>query len=73
MKKSTISTISEKGQTTIPVSVRKALRLDKGDTIGYLIEGNEVKLRKLQKIDKEWSQAIESTLTEWNGTDDDDL
>lgn len=73
MKKNTISTISEKGQTTIPVSVRKALRLDKGDTIGYLIEGNEVKLRKLQKIDKEWSQAIESTLTEWNGTDDDDL
>ncbi|MBP7583195.1 MAG: type II toxin-antitoxin system PrlF family antitoxin [Spirochaetes bacterium] len=73
MKKNTVSTISEKGQTTIPVSVRKALRLDKGDTIGYLIEGSEVKLRKIQKIDKEWSQAIESTLTEWNGTDDDDL
>ncbi len=73
MKKNTVSTISEKGQTTIPVSVRKALRLDKGDTISYLIEGSEVKLRKLQKIDQEWSQAIECTLTEWNGTEDDDL
>jgi len=73
MKKNIISTVSEKGQTTIPIQVRKALRIGKGDSIGYLIEGNEVKLKKIQNIDMEWSAAVESTLTEWNGTDDDDL
>ena len=73
MKKNIASTISEKGQTTIPVSVRRALRIGKGDSIGYLIEGNEVKLKKIQNIDMEWSTAVESTLTEWNGPDDDDL
>ena len=73
MKKNIASTISEKGQTTIPVSVRRALRIGKGDSIAYLIEGHEVKLKKIQNIDMEWTTAVESTLTEWNGTDDDDL
>jgi hypothetical protein len=32
-----------------------------------------VHLSKVEKIDVEWAQAIESTLGEWAGDEDDDL
>jgi AbrB family looped-hinge helix DNA binding protein len=36
------STISSKGQTTIPKNVRRALKLKPKDKITYIIEGNKV-------------------------------
>lgn len=68
------SRLTAKGQTTIPADIRKSLELHEGDLLFYEIEaGNVVRLRKLEKVDMEWSRAIESTLTEWKGTEDDDL
>jgi antitoxin PrlF len=40
------SKITTKGQTTIPVEVRKALGVSSGDVISYEIDGSEVKLVK---------------------------
>jgi len=71
--KGPISTISQKGQTTIPIEVRKKLRVKEGDIIEYEIEGSAVHIRKVQTIDTRWAHAIESTLTEWSGDRDDDL
>lgn len=34
------STITSKGQTTIPVDIRKALNLSVGDTIGYCLNND---------------------------------
>ena len=51
-KKAYTSSVSSKGQTTLPSAVR---------------------LRKATPLDLSWARAVESTLTEWNGPDDDDL
>jgi AbrB family looped-hinge helix DNA binding protein len=67
------STISSKGQTTLPVKVRKALGVESGDVILYEIEEEQVRIRKARPLDLSWARALESTLGEWNDPDDDDL
>ena len=68
------STLSAKGQTTIPGAVRKLLGLKPGDTLRYeMAADGSVQLRKARKIDLAWARAIETTLTEWHGEADDDL
>ncbi len=39
------STVTSKGQTTIPGKIRKALRIKPGDTLEYLVEGNHATIR----------------------------
>lgn len=68
-----ISTLSQKGQTTIPQAVRETLGVKEGDVIQYEVEGEMVRLRKLERIDTEWTKALETTLSEWKGSGDDDL
>ena len=42
-----ISKLTSKAQTTIPLAVRTALRLKQGDSVGYVIEGDRVVLRRV--------------------------
>ena len=68
------SKLTAKGQTTIPLEIRRSLRLKEGDLLFYEIGADSVvRFRKLEKIDVEWAHAIESTLTEWQGDEDNDL
>ena len=68
------SKLTAKGQTTIPLEIRKALNLKKNDLLFYEFEsGNVIRFRKLEKVDLQWTRAIESTLNEWQGTEDDGL
>ena len=67
------STISSKGQTTVPVAIRRSLDLHPGDAIAYRVEGDKVSIHKAAKIDLEWAKALEQTLTEWQDEEDDDL
>jgi len=39
------STITNKGQTTIPGKIRKALRIKPGDKLEYLVEGDHATIR----------------------------
>jgi antitoxin PrlF len=39
------STVTSKGQTTIPRKIRKALRIKPGDTLEYAVEGDHVTIR----------------------------
>jgi len=39
------STVTSKGQTTIPGRIRKALRIKPGDKLEYTVEGDQVKIR----------------------------
>ena len=71
--KAPMSTVSQKGQTTIPIEIRDKLGVKEGDIIEYEIEGSAVRIRKMQTIDTQWAKALESTLTEWSGDKDDDL
>jgi AbrB family looped-hinge helix DNA binding protein len=77
MKARKISTVSSKGQTTIPVEVRKSLDLHSGDTILFEFDDNgKVSLRKVPIEDeaRDYLKFIEMTLApEWGTDDDDDL
>jgi len=44
------SRLTSKAQTTIPQSVRMALRLEEGDELAYAIEGDRVVLTKAQPL-----------------------
>lgn len=39
------STVTRKGQTTVPRKVRKALRIKPGDTLEYVVEGDHATIR----------------------------
>ena len=39
------STVTSKGQTTIPGKIRKALRIKPGDKLEYVLEGDHVTMR----------------------------
>ena len=39
------STVTSKGQTTIPGTIRKALRIKPGDKLEYEVEGDRVTIR----------------------------
>ena len=40
------STVTKKGQTTIPGAIRHALRIQPGDRLHYEIEGDQVTFRR---------------------------
>jgi antitoxin PrlF len=44
------STVTSKGQTTIPRKIRKALRIKPGDKLEYAVEGDHVTVRVHQGI-----------------------
>ena len=69
-KPSATSKASKKNQTTIPARVRRALGIAKGDTLLWVIDGNEVSLRKISKVDINWSKTSEMSLLEWTPEDD---
>ncbi len=66
------STITSKGQTTIPMEVRKKLDLHAGDRVAFdMVDGNVV-LRKLRPFDDEYHRALSQTLSEWASKEDDE-
>lgn len=66
------SKASKKNQTTIPARVRRALAIAKGDTLLWVIDGDEVSLRKLNKADIAWSKTSELSLLEWTQEKDEE-
>ncbi|MDG0816245.1 AbrB/MazE/SpoVT family DNA-binding domain-containing protein [Bdellovibrio svalbardensis] len=65
-KQAATSKASKKNQTTIPARVRRALRVAKGDTLLWTINGDEVSIRKISKLDIDWTKTSEMSLLEWN-------
>ena len=59
------SRLSSKGQVTLPREVRKAIGAEAGDTIGYEVEDNVVRLKKLEPFDAAFHKALSNTLDEW--------
>ena len=59
------SKLSSKAQVTLPRKVREAIGAKAGDTIAYEVEGNVVKLKRLEPFDAAFHAALSSTLDEW--------
>ena len=64
--------ISSKGQSTIPVEVRRKLAIRPGDTIGFQIEGGSVTIRKVEPMDAGFLQLAEESFAEWNSPEADE-
>ena len=67
------STLTSKGQVTIPAAIRKAMDVEPGDLIAYEIQGKIAKLKKIQPFDALFHSAIAETLEEWNSPEDDEV
>ncbi len=59
------SKLSSKGQVTLPKAVRDALGVQPGDLIAYEVEGDTVRLRRLEPFDAAFHAALSQTLDEW--------
>jgi len=70
VRASETSRLTEKFQATIPASVRKALKLGKGDRIAFTIRGEEVLLRRATTLDVEFARAVSESLSEWSSPAD---
>ena len=66
------SKLTSKFQATVPTPVRRALRLEAGDLIGFEVEGGQVRLRRATPLDLAFAQALEGTLGEWSSARDDE-
>lgn len=64
------STLSSKGQVTIPKAVREALAVAAGDTIAYEVRGAEVIVRRIDPFDAAYHAALSATLSEWSTAGD---
>jgi AbrB family looped-hinge helix DNA binding protein len=64
------SKLSSKSQITLPRKVREALGAKPGDTIIYEVEGNVVRLKRLEPFDAAFHKALSNTLSEWTSDED---
>ena len=67
-----ISKLTKKYQATVPKAVRKKLNLNAGDIIAFEIDNDNIKLRKANPIDVEFSSALVPTLSEWHSENDEE-
>lgn len=59
-------------QMFIPDEIRLALKLKEGDRIVYEIrQDNTAVMRKMTGVDVPYLESIQSTLTEWESSEDD--
>ena len=68
-----VAKITSKGQTTIPQDVRAALKVTPGDLIAWEVDASgTATVRRVQPMDLEYLRAVEGTLTEWAGANDEE-
>ncbi len=64
------SKISIKNQVTLPKKVREALGVYPGDTIIYEVDGDLVRIMRLDPFDAAFHKAISETVNEWASAED---
>lgn len=60
MNKPLTSRLTSKGQATIPVAVRKALRLREGDSVLFDLRNGKVSLRRADPLDRAFLKLAEA-------------
>ena len=69
------ATISDKGQISIPVSIRNQLNLKRGASLLLVVDKKRIILQKAEDIiktkeDKEYYKVLDKSLKSWNNNDD---
>ncbi len=70
-----LSTLTSKGQATIPAAIREALSLKPGDKIIFEIHSCQAVISKVEPIellDYSYHTAVANTLNEWDSAEDDE-
>lgn len=67
-----LSTVTSKGQATIPVEIRNALHLKPGDKITFEIRNHQAVIAKAKPFDYLYHAAVSNSLSEWNSSEDDE-
>ena len=66
-----MSSVTEKGQATIPASIRKRLGIKKGDKVSFRIERGKAILQKVDPVDWGYLKMVGQTLKEeWMSPED---
>ncbi len=66
-----IAKITAKGQTTIPADIRAALQVGPGDRLVWeVVEDGVAQVRRVQPLDVEFLEALDTTLDEWHSAND---
>lgn len=64
------STLSSKGQITVPKEIRDRLGARPGDTVVYEVVDDTVTLKRLEPFDAAFHAALAGTLDEWDTPED---
>jgi AbrB family looped-hinge helix DNA binding protein len=66
-----ISSVTSKGQATIPADIRREVGIGPGDKVLFSLEGGRIVIEKSQAIDDLWNAGQSAMLSEWNNPDED--
>lgn len=66
------SSLTSKGQTTIPAEIRKQLNLQTGDKLTFTVKNSDIIIHKIEPFDYQYHKALATTLSEWNTPEDDE-
>ena len=64
------STLTIKGQTTIPAKIRKALKLKAGDVGCFELKDHQAIITKIEPFDRPYHRALSENLSEWDSPAD---
>lgn len=65
------STITQKGQATIPIEIRKELDLQSGDKIEFeVLKEGIVMIKKMHGLDHIYHRSLRELLSEWDSPED---
>ena len=71
-KKTLVSKVTSKFQTTIPQSIRDVMGISQGDAVVFEIEEGRVFIKRLQPLDLDYLNAVSGTLSEWLSPEDEE-
>ena len=67
-----VGKLSTKGQVTIPVNLRRAIGIEPGDMVAYELQGESIKLKRVEPFDAAYHVAVAETLGEWSSLEDEE-
>ena len=66
-----ISSVTSKGQATIPADIRREAGIEPGDKVLFSFLDGRILVEKSQAIDAAWNAGQSAMLSEWDDPDED--
>lgn len=66
-----VSSVTSKGQATIPADIRREAGIVAGDKVVFSFEDGRIVIEKSQVIDVAWNAGQSAMLSEWDNPDED--